>query len=61
MNKIDSFFKFTEGCGLPSSFLKNNRIKRLGRDDLNYQANPPKVHRLRGTKDSFSFLASNKL
>ncbi|HEY5393061.1 MAG TPA: hypothetical protein VIJ57_13135 [Hanamia sp.] len=27
------------------------RIKRLGLDDLNYQANPSKVHRLKGTKN----------
>ena len=34
------------------------RIKRLGRDDLNYQANPFKVHQLKGTKTSFPFLTS---
>jgi hypothetical protein len=37
------------------------RIKRFGRDDLNYQANSSKVHWLKETKTSFSFLASNKL
>ena len=37
------------------------RIKRFGRDDLNYQANPPKVYQLKGTKTSFPFLTSNKL